>query len=287
MSEQETDVNLVKIVKFQKRLERISRRRFVKMSLLSGAAATGFLTTGSANAQNKLGDSDLTNAERIPQLDSATRCQNTQNLLKSVKIRDLFAVPLKTILSTEKAGLSENLQELVTVVEECLDSEVTLYDFFTEDIIDSFPGLDVALIVAEMGFLVPFRYSDPQTREETKAFLRAKDPFGVRTFMDAFSDYTIPEAIAIRMDELDFWDQNLAIKATRLGIWRSRPKNYSANHLAEPVSPKTGFTSEQSTSGSNECAYQSNGNWHCRISPDDKCSIDTLGYPTAGTDICP
>lgn len=266
----------LKAKKFQARLERISRRRFMRMAMLGGAA----VAVGS-------GCGDSNKSPTIKMLDLDTRCRNTRKLFADATINDLFkGKAFKKVLDDHKKNVENDpepkLKEKVKNLSDELGKvkkDTTLRDLFGVDLDDSaLKDLKKSLEEANDYFVVPLlALKDKPGRERAVAFLQDdyKTSTGgkkAQSFVQVFGTTTYGRLMGsdYGINEIqNHWHQHLLREARRIGVLRVEP--------------------EVPLDGKGQCAFQDGTAWHCTATgavPKDWCEITAGGYPSAATNLC-
>lgn len=249
--------------KFQDRLARISRRRFVKAAMFGGVAAVaGFGLKGDAQQ----------NGEKKEFTELTRRCANTKTLLGPETINNLFRVKnFRQVLSEQitnvDPGLRPRVQKIIT---DLGASTIKLGEMF-EKPSSAYSTALVALTEADQDFVLPFLGFGKDDRDNATKFLRTHVSTEKNTFLHEFGGRLFGDLMgpATLLNSLNPWQQRLMQQAIALGI------------LSPGV--RAPFT------GKNECAELVGGNWRCTgdgAEPEDWCEIGTGGQPTASTDLC-
>lgn len=253
MSEQEMDE--AKARRFQERLERISRRRFMRMAVaLSGAASFGVFGMHKSVAQvvTDVGD----------------RCRNTRKLLADNTVNEVFKdKKLKVLLREGMTNwrIPVHLEQLVVDVINAVKDGDELRDFFIVDKISdtvNYPDLKGALDRASEEFSIPFRNHDVD-RDEAAHLLGGDDA----PFLLVFGNHWFGRFLDKPRFRIGSTDEATLDRAHAAGLLRTLPKD------------------DLVAMGDDECACNSSGSWRCEDSSGDKCSI-VEGTPTAGSDLC-
>lgn len=273
MDGQEKDY--AKARKFQERLERISRRRFMRMAALGGLTATGILSTGDAHALP--GDKE--------------RCDNTRKLIRGKDnkfFRTGFTVDeafrgkrfVEVLESGRENFLPETSEEyirvtvLIAAIEAAGLGQAYLREFFTDNK-ETTQALIDALDAAEDYFVIPFR--QVTDRNQAKVLLSDTNPH-TALFLAAFGDGHIDHFL--RKDRYVIkgstaGKSNLDIIDDALGVGLFRAKHSKRVYLL----------------GAEECAdwvgNPQGGEWVCISMQGGNCKINQNGQPSATTTLCP
>ena len=315
MTEQEKDE--AKSQKFQERLARISRRRFVQAAALGGAAALAKRDPANA-AENQAVDprTPMEHADMfelrlwnlVDKNDISERCANTMALLLDFEIGKLFHTPLFSLL--DSTGDDAPITKGKARLKKLNNSDVPWNDFMNPlkiklgndwqsaqlHLLKDDKGLDLfrtpisnkkevkkACENASKKFVIPFFNIPDTARGEAADFLdgfiqnKKKPEDEIYGFLKAFEKVTVGQLFFSRMQAFDEWELHLIQMAKRLGILRLYPGTYQK---------KGQMKAEELPK--RKCLYQTGpGAWACRDINDDSYQCGTEnGFPLSGSDFC-